>query len=62
LHQLMRPDYQRQVVQQIEVVHYLVPENPSRSSRVATPGLDILRVRPHEVGQRALIGNFLLSV
>lgn len=62
LHQLMSSDYQRQVVEQVEVVHYFVTEDPSGSSRVATPGLDILRVRPHEVSQGAFVGDFLFSI
>ena len=62
LHQLVRPHYQAHLVQQVELVHHLVPEYPPRPPRVPAPGLDVLGVRPHQVSQRSLVGDLLLPV
>lgn len=44
LHQLMGPYDEVEVVQQVEVVHHLMSEDPSCPSRVPSPRLDILRI------------------
>ena len=62
LHQLVGSHDQRQIVQQVEVIHHLVSEYPARTSWVPAPGFDVLRVGPHQISQRTLVGYFLLTI
>ena len=62
LDELMRPYDQGQIVEHVEVVDHLMAEDPASASGVPTPSLDVLRVRPHQIGQRTLIGNLLLAI
>lgn len=62
LDELMRPYDQGKVVEHVEVVDYLMTEDPACTSGVPTPSLDVLWVGPHQISQRALIGDLLLAI
>ena len=62
LHQLMSPHNKVHLVQQVELVDYFCTKNPSCSSRVPSPSLYVLGIRPHQVSQWSFVRNLLLPV
>lgn len=62
LNQLMGTGNQLQTVDVAEIVGDLRPKHPSSTTSVDGPVLDILRVRPHQVAERTLMGDLDLTV
>jgi len=62
LYKLVCTYYQIDFIQQIEMIYYFVAKDPSCSSGIPSPSLDVFRIRPHEIGQRALMRNLLLPI
>lgn len=62
LHQLMSPCDQLQSVVMIEFVHHFRAKQPSHSSVVLGPSVDIFWVRPHKISKRALSWYLLKAV
>ncbi len=57
LHQLVRPADEVQPVDAVEFRGDLAAKQPPGTSRADRPGLQVLRVAPHEVAEGALVGD-----
>ena len=51
----MGPGDQLEAVYVVEVADHAGAEDPASSAVVGRPGLDVLRVRPHQIAERAFI-------
>lgn len=60
--QLMRAGNEGQSIVFVELVDHSRPEQPSNSSMILRPSLNLLGVRPHEISEGALSGYFLHSI
>ena len=51
-----------QIIDMIEFWCYSLAKNPACSSRRHSPGINFLRIRPHEIAERALMRNLHASI
>lgn len=62
LNKLMGPCYQLQAIDVAEIIGDFGSEHPAGSSRIDSPILNIFRIRPHQITERALMRDLNLSV
>lgn len=58
----MSPADQRNVIGPIKLLDAAFPEEIPRSPRRNRPSLDLIRIGPHEIAHRAIIGYLLFAI
>lgn len=57
--ELMRPRYQLQTVDVVELGRHLAAKEPARPARTHRPRVNVLGIRPHEIAKGALVRDLL---